>query len=96
MSKRVISNIVILLVLSTIASAKGYSTTSLNLERTDKGIELSTELPEGYTHIEVRIVSDSKRKRVLVSKFRFGSIIHEEKEVQLKPGPVQMTVGITS
>jgi xylan 1,4-beta-xylosidase len=38
------------------------------------------------------IVKQSKGKRVLVSRLRFGNVIYESAETELKPGPVKLAV----
>ena len=38
------------------------------------------------------LIKQSKGKRVLVCRLRFGSVIHESEEITLKPGPVKLAV----
>jgi len=38
------------------------------------------------------IIKQSNGKRVLVSRLRFGSVVHESEEVVLKPGPVKLMI----
>ena len=38
------------------------------------------------------LIKQSGGKRVLVSKLRFGSLVHESDEVVLKPGPVKLII----
>jgi alpha-N-arabinofuranosidase len=38
------------------------------------------------------IVKQSEGKRVLVNRLRFGSVIHESKDMALKPGPVKLII----
>ena len=43
------------------------------------------------THFDL-LVKKSNGKRVLVNRLRFGSVIHESKEITLKPGPVKLAI----
>ncbi len=43
------------------------------------------------THFDL-LIKQSKGRRVLVCRLRFGSIIHESEEMALKPGPVMLRV----
>jgi alpha-N-arabinofuranosidase len=38
------------------------------------------------------LIKQSGSKRVLVSKLRFGSLVHESDEVVLRPGPVKLII----
>jgi xylan 1,4-beta-xylosidase len=38
------------------------------------------------------LIRQSNGKRVLVSRLRFGMVIHESPEVALKPGPVKLAI----
>lgn len=43
------------------------------------------------THFDV-LIKMSKGKRVAVARLRFGSVVHESREVVLKPGPVKLII----
>jgi xylan 1,4-beta-xylosidase len=43
------------------------------------------------THFDL-LIKQSKGKRVVVGRLRFGSVIHETEEVILKPGPVKLII----
>ncbi len=67
------------------------ATTQIEFDPKKNNEEAGLILLNNGGHFDL-LIKESKGKRVLVSKFWFGSIIHEEKEVQLKPGPVQLRV----
>jgi alpha-N-arabinofuranosidase len=56
-------------------------------EREEAGIIL---LNNG-AHFDL-LIKQSKGKRVLVSRLRFGNVVHESQEVVLEPGPVRLMV----
>ncbi len=43
------------------------------------------------THFDI-LIKQSEGKRVLVSRLRFGVVVHESPEVILKPGPVKLAI----
>jgi len=43
------------------------------------------------THFDL-LIKQSKGKRVLVARFRFGSVLHETEALALKPGPVILSI----
>ena len=38
------------------------------------------------------LIKQSNGKRVLVSRLKFGSVVHESPEIVLKPGPVKLAI----
>jgi xylan 1,4-beta-xylosidase len=66
------------------------ATTQLEFEPTAKASdEAGLILLNNGAHFDV-IVRQSGKARVAVARLRFGSVVHESKEIALKPGPVRL------
>lgn len=53
--------------------------------------EAGMTLLNNGSHFDL-LIKQSDGKRVLVSRLRFGSVVHESKEAVLKPGPVKLMI----
>lgn len=53
--------------------------------------EAGMTLLNNGAHFDI-LIRQSKGKRVLISRLRFGVVVHESEEVVLKPGPVKLAI----
>jgi xylan 1,4-beta-xylosidase len=67
------------------------ATTQLEFDPVRPGEEAGLILLNNGVHFDL-MVKGSSGKRTVVSRLRFGSVVHESKEVALKPGPVRLIV----
>lgn len=67
------------------------ATTLLEFDPKKGNEEAGMILLNNGSHFDL-LIKQSKGKRVLVTRLRFGSVIHESEEVILKPGPVTLRI----
>jgi xylan 1,4-beta-xylosidase len=67
------------------------ATTQLEFNPQKANEEAGMTLLNNGAHFDL-LIKQSNRKRVMVSRLRFGMVIHESREVPLKPGPVKLTI----
>ncbi len=67
------------------------ATTQMEFNPTKANEQAGLSLLNNGSHFDL-LVRQSKGKRVLVSRLMFGSVIHESREVVLKPGPVKLAI----
>jgi xylan 1,4-beta-xylosidase len=67
------------------------ATTELEFNPVNTNEEAGLTLLNNSSHFDL-IIKQSKGKRVLICRLRFGSVIHESAETVLKPGPVTLRV----
>ena len=67
------------------------ATTQVEFNPNKSNEEAGMTLLNNGAHFDL-IIKQSNGKRVLVSKLRFGSVVHESQEAVLKPGPVKLMI----
>jgi xylan 1,4-beta-xylosidase len=67
------------------------ATTQLEFDPARPNEEAGTILLNNGAHFDL-LIKLSGGKRVVVSRLRFGSVVHESKEALLKPGPVRLVI----
>ena len=67
------------------------ATTQLDFNPGKANEEAGMTLLNNGTHFDL-VIKLAKGRRVLVSKLRFGSVVHESDAVILKPGPVKLII----
>jgi alpha-N-arabinofuranosidase len=67
------------------------ATTQVEFNPNKSNEEAGMTLLNNGAHFDL-IIKQSNGKRVLVSKLRFGSVVHESEEAVLKPGPVKLMI----
>ena len=67
------------------------SSTQIEFNPNKSNEEAGMTLLNNGSHFDL-LIKQSKGKIVLVTRFRFGSVIHETEEVVLKPGPVKLII----
>jgi xylan 1,4-beta-xylosidase len=67
------------------------SATELDFNPENATEEAGMILLNNGTHFDV-IIKQSKGRRVVVGRLRFGSVVHETMEAVLKPGPVKLII----
>ncbi len=70
------------------------ATTSLEFNPKSANEEAGLILLNNGSHFDL-LVKKSGSRRVIVTRLRFGSVVHESDEVILKPGPVQLRISGT-
>ena len=67
------------------------SATELDFNPENAKEEAGMTLLNNGTHFDL-IIKQSKGRRVIVGRLRFGSVVHETMEAVLKPGPVKLII----
>ena len=65
--------------------------TMIDFQPAGENEEAGLILLNNGTHFDI-IIKQSKGKRVLVSRLRFGNVVYESEEHSLKPGPVKLVI----